>query len=262
MIARLGLALFATASLLCAQIPDHDIRNTETPNTDTHFTFKAPSTLAEWQERRNALRTQILAAAGLLPTPEKNDLRPQVFGRVERNGYTVEKTLLETLPGYFLGGNLYRPTATGKHPAVLVAHGHWQYGRLENQQLCSTQALSATLARLGFVVFMYDMVGYNDTIQTPHRFGGDAERLWSFGPLGLQLWNSIRVVDFLSSLPEVDADKIAMAGPSRRSHADFDADRGRRSHSFFRTGKYDFGLYAGRRFLRECSWIAAGHQQY
>ena len=98
---------------------------------------------------------------------------------------------------------------------MLVTHGHWQYGRLENQQLCSTQALSATLARLGFVVFMYDMVGYNDTIQTPHRFGtDDRQLLWSWAPLGLQLWNSTRVIDFLESLPEVDPQKIGMAGAS------------------------------------------------
>ena len=212
--AYLASVLIAAASLAHAQVPDQDIRNTQTPNTDTHFTFKTPATLEEWQSRKAHLRTQILAAAGLLPMPEKSALNPEIFGKIDRETYTVEKALLETLPGYYLGGNLYRPKTSGKHPAVLVTHGHWQYGRLEQQQLCSTQALSATLARLGFVVFMYDMVGYNDTIQTPHKFGGDRERLWSFGPLGLQLWNSTRVIDFLASLPEVEADKIGMAGAS------------------------------------------------
>jgi len=212
--AHIAAVLIAAASFAGAQIPDQDVRNTQTPNTDTHFTFKTPASLEAWQSRKAHLRTQILAAAGLLPMPEKSALNPEIFGKINRETYTIEKTLLETMPGYFLGGNLYRPTASGKHPAVLVAHGHWEYGRLENQQLCSTQALSATLARLGFVVFMYDMVGYNDTIQTPHRFGSDRERLWSFGPLGLQLWNSTRVIDFLSSLPEVDAEKIGMAGAS------------------------------------------------
>jgi hypothetical protein len=213
--AHFAPVLIAFASLACAQVPDQDIRNTQTPNTDTHFTFKTPASLEEWEARKAHLRTQILASAGLLPMPEKTALNPEIFGKIDRQTYTVEKTLLETLPGYFLGGNLYRPTTPGKHPAVLVTHGHWQYGRLENQQLCSTQALSATLARLGFVVFMYDMVGYNDTIQTPHRFGDDdRQRLWSFGPLGLQLWNSTRVIDFLESLPEVDPQKIGMAGAS------------------------------------------------
>ena len=213
-IGLLALILMTARSLHAGAIAPADSRNTDTPGTDTHFVFKAPDSLETWQARRAALKSQILAAAGLLPMPEKSALNPQVFGKLDRKEYTIEKALLETLPGYFLGGNLYRPSAPGRHPAVLVPHGHWTYGRLENQPLCSTQALSATLARLGFVVFMYDMVGYNDTAQTPHRFGGDAERLWSFGPLGLQLWNSVRVVDFLTSLPDVNPAQIGMAGAS------------------------------------------------
>jgi dienelactone hydrolase len=58
------------------------------------------------------------------------------------------------------------------------------------------------------------MVGYNDTIQTPHDFGGPREQLWSFGPMGLQLWNSMRALDFLQSLPDVDAERIGMTGES------------------------------------------------
>src|SRR5258708_40037284 len=58
------------------------------------------------------------------------------------------------------------------------------------------------------------MTGYNDMVQTPHEFGTPREQLWSFGPLGLQLWNSIRALDFLESLTDVDAAKIAMTGAS------------------------------------------------
>jgi hypothetical protein len=58
------------------------------------------------------------------------------------------------------------------------------------------------------------MVGYNDTIQTPHKFGTPAEQLWSFGPLQLQLWNSLRATDFLAALPDVDATKLAVTGAS------------------------------------------------
>ncbi len=138
----------------------------------------------------------------------------EIFGRLERNGYSIEKVLLETLPGYYVGGNLYRPAAAGKHPAVLNPHGHWQYGRLENEPLDSNPAFGISMARQGFVVFAWDMVGYNDTLQTPHDFGSPAEQLWSFGPLALQLWNSVRALDFVSTLADVDTTRIGMAGAS------------------------------------------------
>lgn len=210
-----GVLLVAfTAAAAGAVVPASDARNTLTPGTNTHFTFNAPATLDAWNQRREHLRKQILAAAGLLPMPEKSAMHPQIFGRMDAPGYTIEKVLLDTLPDYYLGGNLYRPSAGGRHPGVLLAHGHWTYGRLEAQQLCNSQALAGALAKAGFVVFMYDMVGYNDTIQTPHRFGGPSEQLWSFGPLGLQLWNSTRALDFISELPDVDGGNLGMTGPS------------------------------------------------
>jgi Acetyl xylan esterase (AXE1) len=212
--------------LLCAatalgQVPPQDARNVEIPDTDTHFKPKAfwrhasHGTLDQWEERRRFLRGQILSAAGLDPMPEKTPLNPQIFGRLEREGYTIEKVLLETMPGYFLAGNLYRPLGkSGKFPGVLRAHGHWRNGRLENTLLCSVPGFGINMARQGYVVFAYDMVGWNDTVQTPHEFGGPLEQLWGFGPLGLQLWNSIRALDFLQSLPEVDPEQICMTGAS------------------------------------------------
>lgn len=211
---RLWIAIAATSGLL-AQIPAQDARNTHVPNTDTHFRMPLYRSLAEWEARKARLRTQILAAAGLLPMPERTPLNAQIFGRIENKDYSVEKVLLETLPGYYLGGNLYRPLGrTGRFPAIASPHGHWNYGRLEHQPLGSIPARCINLARQGYVVLAYDMVGYNDTIQTPHTFGGPAEQLWSFSPLGLQLWNSIRVVDFLQSLPDVDPERIGATGAS------------------------------------------------
>jgi dienelactone hydrolase len=212
------VALLAACCLAQAQIPREDSRNTETPATDTHFKAKSYATLAEWQTRREALRRQILSAAGLYPMLPKNDLHPQVFGRIAHPDYTVEKVLLETLPGFYLGGNLYRPlraAPAGGFPAIVSPHGHWAYGRLENTEIASVPARCITLARQGYVVLSIDMVGYGDTIQTPHDFGDKpAEELWGFGPLGLQLWNSIRAVDFLESLPDVNAKKIGATGAS------------------------------------------------
>lgn len=214
--------LIAAALLFCAtafaQIPETDSRNTNTPSTDTHFTAKTYTSLQEWEQRRAFLKKQILSAAGLLPMLPKNDLHPQVFGKVEYRDYTTEKVLIETLPGYYLGGNLYRPrkpAPAGGYPAIISPHGHWPYGRLENTAIASIPARGITLARQGYVVFTYDMVGYNDSLQTPHDFGDKpVEQLWAFGPLGLQLWNSIRAIDFVASLSDVNPQRIGATGAS------------------------------------------------
>jgi dienelactone hydrolase len=153
--------------------------------------------------------------------PEKTPVHAEVFGRIDRATYSVEKVLLETYPGFYLGGNLYRPLGNqGRFPAVATPHGHWAYGRLESTPLVSVPGRAINLARQGFVVFSYDMVGYNDTNQFPHGdnhepgLGGRREDLWSINTMGLQLWNSIRAVDFLSSLPDVDPGRIAVTGAS------------------------------------------------
>jgi dienelactone hydrolase len=147
--------------------------------------------------------------------PEKHPLNAQVFGRIERKGYSVEKVLLETMAGFYLGGNLYRPLGrTGPFPGIVSPHGHWAYGRLENSATGSIPARCINLARQGYVVFSYDMIGYNDTLQMPHTATGKREQLWGFGLLGMQLWDSIRAVDFLESLPDVDRARIGATGAS------------------------------------------------
>jgi hypothetical protein len=147
----------------------------------------------------------------------KKDLHAQIFGRIENRDCTIEK-VLETLPGYYLAGNLYRPLKPAPQagfPAVLSLHSHRDYGRLENTDNASAPACAINLARQGYVVFAYDIVGYDNTIQTPHNFGDKPiEELWGFGPLGLQLWNSIRGIDFLERLPGVNPQMIGAAGAS------------------------------------------------
>ena len=105
--------------------------------------------------------------------------------------------------------------ATGRFPAILSPHGHWAYGRFENSATASVPGRAINLARQGFVVFTYDMIGYNDSWQLEHRsFGGPREKLWGLSMAGLQLWNSIRGLDFLESLPYVQRDKIGATGAS------------------------------------------------
>lgn len=165
-----------------------------------------------WRARRREVRTQILAAAGLYPEFERPPVAATVFGRVEGDGYTIERVHIETLPGFHLTGSLYRPKGrTGPFPGILSPHGHWDEGRYTQLETGNLPARGITFARLGFVCFMYDMVGFGDFKQLPHAFDDPA---WGMGLLGLQTWNSLRAVDFMASLPDVDPERLGATGAS------------------------------------------------
>jgi len=192
-----------------------DRRNEVVLGVNSKMQMPAYSTLAEWQARRPELRSQIMAATALYPPRTKTPLNARYLNKMDEDGYTIEAVALETMPGFWLGGSLYRPKdGKAKHPAIANPHGHWKHGRLENTDNYSAQRLGGNLARIGFVVFAYDMVGYNDTTQLPHDFGNERELLWGFNPLDVQTWDSIRVIDFLESLPDVDKERIGVTGAS------------------------------------------------
>jgi dienelactone hydrolase len=120
------------------------------------------------------------------------------------DGYTVENIAIESFPGFFVTGNLYRPTEySGKLAAIACPHGHWTEppGRLRDDM----QIRCAFLARSGAVVFAYDMVGYADSDQIDHKMPIS---------LVLQTWNGKRVIDYLLSRDDVDPERIAMTGAS------------------------------------------------
>ena len=166
------------------------------------------SNLAEWEKRADNVRRCILRGAELLPLPEKRALNPIVNNKRNYKGYTVENVAFESLPGVFVTGNLYRPRR-GKGPfaGILCPHGHWSkiedYGRFRPDM----QKRCATLARMGAVVFAYDMVGYGDS----KNAGFEHNRPKA---LKLQLWNSIRAVDYLTSREDVDPKRLAVTGAS------------------------------------------------
>lgn len=191
-----------------------------------HSTFSAPpcGTLTECREHAESVRARVAAAAGLLPEPERTPLNFNIFGRRQTEACTIEKVHFESRPGFLVTGSLYRPLRwRGQRPAVLCPHGHWKNGRLEHSDKASLPLRCMDLAARGFVVFSYDMIGYNDSLQLPHprSENGTAEFPWTrrgtlFGltHFGMQLWNSMRAVDFLCALPDVDPNRIGCTGAS------------------------------------------------
>lgn len=223
--------------------PDPRLGKPKTLND--YFPFEPPATLPEWESRKKDLREQVLVANGLWPMPEKVALAPVVTGTLERDGYAIDRVYITSLPGHYVTGNLYRPTTKSaeKRPAVLFAHGHWKDGRLHDagEAAAATavktgaepelargrffmQAIPVTLARRGYVVFQYDMVGYADSTAIPHILKSGVPHPEGFADamgelrlqslMGLQTWNGIRALDFLASQPDVDPKRIGMTGAS------------------------------------------------
>ena len=202
------------------------------PHTDTEFVPRTYPSLAAWKERREHLRRQILWSAGLWPMPERTPLNARISDRIEHDDYTVEKVAFESRPGLFVTGNLYRPKKPSPrgHPGVLNPHGHAGTGRLHDDNVASYQARGITFARMGCVALIWDMIDYNDSARQlsgtyqektywnvhnqPWSHEPNRRALWNVNALGLQLWNSIRALDFLGSLPEVDPERLGCTGES------------------------------------------------
>ena len=230
-----------------------DVRLQPPKDLDDYFPFTPPASPEEWKQRAERVRRQILVSQGLWPLPERTPLKAVIHGKIDKGDYTVEKVYFESMPGFFVTGNLYRPKKVeGKAPGILSPHGHWASGRFhdageaaakqqvaikgevdENAARSPLQARQVHLARMGCVAFHYDMLGYADSAQLSfelvHRFGKQrpemtADENWGFyspqaeahlqSVMGLQTWNSIRAIDFLLTLPEVDPARIAVSGAS------------------------------------------------
>ncbi len=156
-----------------------------------------------WERRAALIRQGIIEGAGLEHMPRQL-LTVIRTGTHPGKGYSVENIAIETLPGYYLTGNLYRPShSQTPMPGILSPHGHFYHpdGRFQEQQ----QKLCATLARMGAVVFAYDMVGFGDDNVCDHEIPK---------ALKLQTYNSVRALDFLLSLPDIDTSRIAVTGAS------------------------------------------------
>lgn len=158
---------------------------------------------ASWEKRAAVIKSNIISGMKLDKMPNiKGNFNPIIRNKRAMDGYTVENIAIESFPGFYITGNIYRPSKPdGKNAAILSPHGHLSDKRLKED----VQTRCATLARMGAIVFAYDMVGYAESDQITHKM-----------PIALllQTWNSRRVLDYLLSQPDVDANRIGMTGGS------------------------------------------------
>ncbi len=183
---------------------------------------RAIRNVADANQRRAYVRSELLKEVGELPDYH-GPLNARMTGEIRTDSYTIEKVIYESLPGFYVTANLYRPNAPGRYPAVLLQAGHTQQGKPENQRI------AANLAMKGFVVLCFDPIGQGERVQTYSRQLGEPLAGWSVpehilmdaqsqligqGLARYFIWDAMRSLDYLSSLPEVDASRIGAAGCS------------------------------------------------
>ena len=176
---------------------------------------RTPTTREEWRDQAEAVSRGLREAWGDFPA-EPCPLDARVLGTLERDGYRVEKVVLQTRPGVWMTANAYVPQAAGKRPAILAVHGHWRGAKQDPV----VQARCIGAAKLGFFVLAVDAFGAGErgVGKALGEYHGEmtAATLLPVGlPLsGLQVYENLRAVDYLRSRPEVDGERIGITGAS------------------------------------------------
>ena len=177
----------------------------------------------EAQQYVLSVRKKIQSCFGAFPA--KTPLNARVTGKVERDGYTIEKVLFESRPNFLVSANLYIPKGK-KHPlpGVVASCGHSSNGKAAD----AYQAFCQGLAMMGYVVLIFDPIGQGERVQYghveqskrprigvgEHMHGGNQQLLVGefFG--SWRAWDGIRALDYLLTRPEVDPTKVGVTGNS------------------------------------------------
>lgn len=156
-----------------------------------------------WETRAAEIKNNIIEGMQLEKMPKsQRNFNAQIRNKREMDGYSVENIAIESFPGFYITGNLYRPlSGDGNYAGILSPHGHLADKRFTHY----IQKRAAVLARMGAIVFAYDMVGYGESLQVEHTI-----------PIAmvLQTHNSKRVLEYLLSRADIDPERIGMTGGS------------------------------------------------
>lgn len=159
-----------------------------------------------WEKRRAGLRQCIVGALKLNHLPPRPDSEPITTPIRRMNGYTIQNVAIEVLPGLYVCGSLYKPdTIKEKLAVVLCPNGHFNQGRYHE----SVQTRCAMLAKMGAMAFNYDLFGWGE-----YQLQFDIKDHRKSLAQSVQVLNSIRILDYLISLPGADPQRVGMTGAS------------------------------------------------
>ena len=173
------------------------------------------SSVDEWQKRRAHILANLQQVMGPFPDRSKLvDLDVQIVETEDLEGVTRKKITFvseagDRVPAYLLiPGDL-----DGKTAGVLCLHQTTKVGKGEPAGLDGLPKLhyALELAQRGYVTLAPDYPNFGDYEFNPYENGYISATMKG-------IWNHMRAVDLLQSLPEVDPDRIGCIGHSLGGH--------------------------------------------
>ncbi|MEZ0327247.1 MAG: dienelactone hydrolase family protein [Fimbriimonas sp.] len=160
-------------------------------------------------------RKRLAQSLGLDPLPPKTELRAQITGVYQRDGYRLEKLRYEARPGELVTAHLYMPDGPGPFPVVLNPHGHWSH----KKSTAHVQSRGISLALYGYAALIVDSPGvsWDDNVANERKAMGSHDDWWASMGASLQgvyVWDLMRGLDYLETRKDCDTSKVGITGTS------------------------------------------------
>jgi len=193
---RIWLTTACVLALVTLSATGEDMRTMQ-------YTARSAADAKLWQENVREALFDRLHLADLVKARRHIPLDPQVVKTEERDGFELAHIRIRSTQARTIEAVLARPLgAEGASPAVVCIHGHGGDRFTPfNPEARQYKLFGTELVRQGLIVISTD-VGQHEIYEQGRTLMGE------------RLWDLMRCVDYLESLPEVDSDRIGCAGLS------------------------------------------------
>ena len=177
-------------------------------------------TLDDWNAKKDLYRKQLHEMLGLDPLPERTPLQATVTGTVQHDEFEVRNLHFQSSPGLYVTGNLYVPkNLTAPAPTILYVcgHGRVKIDGIDYGNKTYYQHHGAWFARNGYVCLAIDTIQLGELSGIHHGTYRHGMWWWNsrgYTPAGVEAWNCIRALDYLTSLDVVDKNRLGVTGRS------------------------------------------------
>ncbi|HZZ79612.1 MAG TPA: alpha/beta fold hydrolase [Gemmataceae bacterium] len=173
--------------------------------------------VGDWQTRRRHILDNMQRVMGPLPSPlrrvpiDVKVVEEKRVGNLLRRKITFQSDPDDRVPAY-----VFLPAATSKKklPALLCLHQTTAAGKDEPAGIAGNPDLhyALELAQRGYVAIVPDYPSFGE-----HKFDFGKKPAYASGTMKA-IWDNIRAIDVLETLPEVDVDRIGVIGHSLGGH--------------------------------------------